>query len=173
MLLKMPTASMKECFSKSMEIKLLGQYSEYTSTIAQWLFDEFSHLEQAPISVETLEKRLSARTNLKKCPLTCICFHDGLPVGTASLVDDDGLKICSHLSPWLADVYVVPSYRRQGVGEALTRHVTTLAKLNGYKKCYLYTENQQAFFASLGWTQQMHTPAFHNKVPVTVMEWLL
>jgi len=153
-----------------MEIKLLGQCPEYTSTIAQWLFDEFSHLEQEPISAEALEKRLSSRINLKKCPLTCIFFHDDLPIGTASLVDDDGLKVCSHLSPWLADVYVVPSYRRQRVGESLTRHVTNLAKLNGHKKCYLYTENQQAFFASLGWTQQTHAPICHNKVLVTVME---
>ena len=91
-------------------------------------------------------------------------------MGTASLVNDD-LDSHHHLSPWLANVFVHPSFRAQGIGAALCRQVVEEAKRLGLRKIYLYTSQQQELYSSLGWIKSEE--AFLNEIPISIMKRLL
>jgi predicted N-acetyltransferase YhbS len=54
------------------------------------------------------------------------------------------------LTPWLAAVYVMPEYRRRGVGAALIQAVVEKAAL-GVETLYLSTVGREEYYASLGW----------------------
>ena len=56
------------------------------------------------------------------------------------------------LSPWLASVYVAADHRRQGIGSALVRRVAEEAASLGVEALYLFTPDQERFYARLGWT---------------------
>ena len=47
-------------------------------------------------------------------PLTVVASIEGVPVGSASLLEED-METHADLSPWLASVFVLPTSRRQGI----------------------------------------------------------
>lgn len=75
----------------------------------------------------------------------------GEVAGTASLVPDDG-DIRRDLSPWLASVYVLPAFRGRGIASALVRHLEARAAASGHAALHLFTPDQQALYARLGWS---------------------
>ena len=74
-------------------------------------------------------------------------------LGVATLVDDDELPDAPEPGPWLAAVFVTPDARKLGVGSALVEHVVNRARELGYSKIYLYTEHQELWYASKGWSK--------------------
>jgi N-acetylglutamate synthase-like GNAT family acetyltransferase len=56
------------------------------------------------------------------------------------------------LSPWLAAVYVAPAYRKQGIGSALVKAVESTAQQIQIARLYLFTPDQEHFYARLGWS---------------------
>ena len=74
-------------------------------------------------------------------------------LGVATLVDDDELPDAPEPGPWLAAVFVTPEARKLGVGSALVEHVVNRARELGYSKIYLYTEHQELWYASKGWSK--------------------
>ena len=74
-------------------------------------------------------------------------------LGVATLVDDDELPDAPEPGPWLAAVFVTPDSRKLGVGSALVEHVVNRARELGYSKIYLYSEHQELWYASKGWTK--------------------
>ncbi|WP_110666583.1 GNAT family N-acetyltransferase [Salinicola halophilus] len=87
-------------------------------------------------------------------------------VGTASLLSAD-LPTRPALSPWLASVLVLPGWRGRGIASALIDRVHREAEAHAVTRCYLYTPDQQALYARLGWRSQ-ETLTYRNAV-VTVM----
>ena len=55
------------------------------------------------------------------------------------------------LTPWLGGVFVLPAFRRQGIGSALCAAVEEHAQRTGVKTLYLFTLDQQSMYARLGW----------------------
>ncbi len=55
------------------------------------------------------------------------------------------------LTPWLAGLYVAPEHRREGIGSALVARVVGEARGLGLHRLYLYTPDQECFYARLGW----------------------
>ena len=56
------------------------------------------------------------------------------------------------LSPWLAAVYVLPEFRRQGIGSQLVRAIEETGKRLLLERLYLFTPDREAFYARLGWS---------------------
>ena len=73
-------------------------------------------------------------------------------LGLATLVDDDGLPGATEPGPWLAAVFVIPEARKLGVGTALVDHVVSRSRELGYHEIFLYTDHQQRWYESSGWT---------------------
>jgi GNAT superfamily N-acetyltransferase len=131
-----------------MQIVNLKDELNHLVTLASWHHDEWSYLNPDA----TLEERIE---EMKRClgpefiPTTYIAKDDEL-LGSAAIVEHD-MDTKQELSPWLASVYVAPQFRRKGVGSKLVLHVMNQARENGVEALYLFTPDEEEFYAHLGW----------------------
>lgn len=136
-----------------MHIVPLARRPDVIPTLARWLFEEWGYYHQND-SVERRMGELNGRLVEDRIPLTFAAFATTAPdapvIGTAALTPDD-MDDRPELTPWLASVLVAPTARGSGVGSALVRTVVAKAAQMGFPVLYLYTENQQALYARLGW----------------------
>jgi GNAT superfamily N-acetyltransferase len=94
--------------------------------------------------------RLTAYLSRGPLPMALIALWDGRPAGTACVNLDD-MSTRPGLSPWLANLYVDPAFRRRGIGGALVRAAEDAARAAGHARLHLYTPNQERLYAALGW----------------------
>jgi len=116
---------------------------------------------------------LFSRTANESLPMGLVALINGKPVGTASLIPDDmeggRMSRSIHiLTPWLADLFVIPEYRGKGIGSALINRIESEAGRLGYGMIYLYTEDCTSLYDSLGWVVREITR--YADLDVTVME---
>ncbi len=132
-----------------MRIEYLADYTEHIPTLAKWFHDEWGYLAPGRSLAEQME-RVRMKANRGTMPMAFIALDGDTPIGSASLVECD-MHSRSHLKPWLSSVFVAPSYRRRGVGTALVSRVVRAAKEQGFPLLYLWTPNEERFYAKRGW----------------------
>jgi uncharacterized protein (DUF952 family)/N-acetylglutamate synthase-like GNAT family acetyltransferase len=88
-------------------------------------------------------------------------------VGMATLVDDDELPNAPEPGPWLAAVLALPTYRGRGVATAVVQRIVRQAHELGIPALYLYTSDQQQWYANKGWITLRETEL--NGIAHTVM----
>ena len=138
----------------SFKVASLAEYPHHWQLSAQWSFVAWRH-EFPSDTVQTyLDQYALAASEPEKLieVFAAIDSHDKL-LGVATLVDDDELPDAPEPGPWLAAVFVTPDARKFGVGSALVEHVVNRARELGYPKIYLYTEQQENWYASKSWTK--------------------
>ncbi len=101
-------------------------------------------------TIEARRERLLGHLNRSILPMAWVAHKDGVVLGTAALRATD-LPGHDHLTPWLSGVFVLPQYRRCGIGTALCRHVESCALQLGHTQLYLFTLDQQALYKRGGW----------------------
>ena len=74
----------------------------------------------------------------------------GLVVATGYVMHQD-IHLFPTLTPWLSNIYVAPSHRKQGLGEWICHGLVAEAKLAGYPRLYLYTDTKTAWYEKMGW----------------------
>jgi GNAT superfamily N-acetyltransferase len=74
---------------------------------------------------------------------------DNRPAGSVFLVETD-LETHTHLTPWLAGLFVLPEFRSHGLGQALLHALVNEAGALGYDRLYLYTA-VAGFYHRHGW----------------------
>jgi predicted N-acetyltransferase YhbS len=101
-------------------------------------------------SWESRLTRFQSHMNRRDLPIAWVA-HDGAHVlGTAALRRYD-LPGFEALSPWLGGVFVAPEFRKRGVATSLCRFVEARASELGFERIYLFTLDQQALYARMGW----------------------
>ena len=88
-------------------------------------------------------------------------------IGMATLVDDDELPNAPEPGPWLAAVLTLPEHRSLGVASALIHRIIQRAHALGHANLYLYTSDQQEWYAKKGWIAARETEL--NGIAHTVM----
>jgi len=88
-------------------------------------------------------------------------------VGMATLVDDDELPNAPEPGPWLAAVLTLPAHRGIGVASAVVQRIVRQAHELGIPALYLYTSDQQQWYAKKGWIAARETEL--NGIAHTVM----
>jgi uncharacterized protein (DUF952 family)/N-acetylglutamate synthase-like GNAT family acetyltransferase len=88
-------------------------------------------------------------------------------IGMATLVDDDELPNAPEPGPWLAAVLTVPTNRAQGVASAVVQSIVQRAHELKIPAIYLYTNDQQQWYANKGWKPLRETEL--NGIAHTVM----
>jgi uncharacterized protein (DUF952 family)/N-acetylglutamate synthase-like GNAT family acetyltransferase len=88
-------------------------------------------------------------------------------IGMATLVDDDELPNAPEPGPWLAAVLTVPTNRAQGVASAVVQRIVQRAHELKLPAIYLYTNDQQQWYANKGWKPLRETEL--NGIAHTVM----
>jgi len=137
-----------------MQIGYLADHRAFIPVLAHWHHAQWSYLCPGD-SVARRITRLQAHLGKTQIPTTFVAYstaEDGaeIVVGSASLIAQD-MDTRPELSPWLASVYVAAEHRRQGIGSVLVRRVAQEATTLGVEKLYLFTPDQERFYAHLGW----------------------
>lgn len=154
----------------AVSVVALADHAVALPVVAGWLHREWLRawdLTQAESLAET-----RARMNRGVLPLALVALAGRTPVGTASLVDDahplNAASICS-----LAGVYVVPRWRRRGVGRLLCARAVELGAALRRQPVGLYTRDAEAFYLRIGWTRVVDAPLRDPAAPTlgVYMEW--
>ncbi len=134
----------------SMKIEYLEDRPEFIAELADLHFAEWSYLNPG----ETLEGKagyLRSNCGRNGVPSFVIAVEGGELMGSASLIAHD-MDNRPDLTPWLADVYVKPKFRRQGVATALIQRIEAEAKSAGVARLFLYTPDAADLYRQLGWS---------------------
>lgn len=115
-------------------------------------------------------KEFQKHINKKNLPLTLVAFVDTIPVGSVSLVEFE-LKSHTHLSPWVASLFVASAYQKRGIGKYLMEKITEIGSEMGYRQLYLYTPISD-YFAKSGWTviDKAQPKEYPKSVEILVMQ---
>ena len=133
-----------------MQIINLADAPEVIGTLARWHFDEW-HTLYPEETLEDFQTELAASTAQGTVPSTFVAQVDGNVVGSISLLPHD-MDIDEPWTPWLANLYVHPDYRQQGVGKQLIQHLIAFARRNSLDQLYLFTPSSRDYYEALGWT---------------------
>ena len=151
--------------ARALRIRQLGDTDPALATVACWLHEEWGHL-QPDASPALIMERLAERCGRGLVPSLYLASAGDYPLGTVSLVGLD-MPLRPLLSPWLASLWVLPAWRRRGVGTRLLAHAENRAAAVGLSPLYLFTENRQPFYARRGW--QSWEQLVYRGLRVTVM----
>ena len=150
-----------------MQLINLRQRPAAIDLIAPWHFAEWEALFPAR-TLADFSAELALCLSETTLPQTWLLLDStGEIVGTGSLLVHD-MATNQELSPWLANIYLRPDMRGQGLGAWLVRQLMQQAALLKIKTLYLFTEDQQAFYQRLGW--QLHHTEWYEGHWVSVMQ---
>ena len=146
---------------------LLKQQPELIPMLAHWHYLEWGALFPEKNAAD-FAADLAASLNEQQLPISWVLMYNQQVVGTASLLVHD-MQTNRELSPWLANIYLLPEARGKGLGKWLVQQVMAEAGKLGIKHLYLFTEDQAAFYQRLGW-QVLKQELYQGKA-VTIMSW--
>lgn len=152
-----------------MEITTLAAKTEYSKDVALMIFDEFV---EGTKSTKTLNDVVHFFQNTKTddFPITFIAILNEECIGTVSIFENDCTERPQY-KPWLASLYVKPSYRSQKVGSQLITYLLNHLQVLGYPSVYLKTENASQYYLNRGW-QLLETIHPHAE-PIDIFTYIL
>ena len=138
----------------SFKVVALTEHPHHWQTAAEWSFEAWRHDFPSDTVHTYLDQYALAASESEELLEVFMAIDSQVNLlGVATLVDDDELPNAPEPGPWLAAVFVTPEARKLGVGSALVEHVVNRARELGYPKIYLYTEHQELWYASKGWSK--------------------
>jgi predicted N-acetyltransferase YhbS len=134
----------------SFDIKRLTDDSSLPASIAKLQFEFWGPLT-GHSSADAYEQFLREAACSTRLPATLVAMDNETFLGSVNLLASE-MTTRAALSPWMAQLFVVSSERRRGVGNALVRASIDHAAKLGFQRTYLYTSGTlPAYYASLGW----------------------
>ena len=124
-----------------LNIKNISQHLDLLETIVDWHKNEWG---------EEWAEQVRQSTHADRIPTLYVALENGVPVGTAMLVNIDMLTH-PELAPWLGGVYVKPEYRGRGIASLLSQHAMNAATRMGIRCLWLYTVTAPRLYENLGW----------------------
>jgi GNAT superfamily N-acetyltransferase len=157
---------------EALRIVSIAERPDLIETVARWQFDEWGQLEPGDSLAARIAELSAQAAKPGGIPHTYIALDGEHPLGSASVVAQDGEAVRASprqrdLTPWLASVYVRPTARGHGVASALVRHVMTRVAAAGVTRLYLFTDGAQGLYERLGW-RVLGTDAY-NGLELTIM----
>lgn len=154
----------------SIRITDLRQCPQYLEQLATWHHEEWANLNPG----QSLEQRLVSMQDYlgkKVIPSTFVALGEDNEtlMGSAALIEND-MDTRPDLTPWLASVFVAPAFRRQGVGRALINRVIQHCYHNQIPRLYLFTPDQERFYATSGWQTLGHCEYRNHDITVMAIE---
>jgi len=155
---------------KTLIIEDLKDHRDFIPILADWHFREFGELCGAP-GEEKYRDLLMLHIREDLVPSTFVAIGAKGLIGSVSLVKCD-MPIMSHLTPWLARLYIHPPFREQGSGSELVEAAVQACQ-SSYSRLYLYTSGDLIpFYTRLGW-EIFEENVFYGGSPQTVMEYVM
>ena len=147
------------------KIEYLAEHPRVIPILANWHYQQWGHWSPDRTVGDRIQ-RLQTHLRRRQVPTTFVAFSGETLLGSASLVMND-LEARKDLCPWLASVFVAPQHRGKGVGGALILRVGDEARSLGFKTLYLFTSDQEMYYASRGWSA--FERSVHKNDPIVLM----
>jgi GNAT superfamily N-acetyltransferase len=139
-----------------MTIDYLANRPELAEQLAKWSWDEWNWIYQyRGQSFDHPLKNYRERARVDGLPLALVALaNDGAPIGTASLKRND-LETRTEMTPCLGGMFVVPEWRRRGVGSSLVRRALDEARRLGFRELFLWNDSPAAetLYRKLDWEE--------------------
>jgi predicted N-acetyltransferase YhbS len=142
----------------------LSAHPHAVDLLARWYHQEWYDIEG--LSLTALTEELTHRLVDPAQGTTFVAIAGGAPVGCISL-DPNDLPGHESRGPWLASLYVVPAWRRHGLGRALIERVIEAAAQAGEPALYLWTAGPTRRYEAAGFSTLEQTT--YGSRPITVM----
>ena len=133
-----------------MQIELLKAYPHYIIEIARWYQSEWGDLDPAN-SIDVFVRRLREFSNEGEIPVAFVACEHEKAVGACNIRLRREKE--PNYEPWFAGLYVLPAFRKQGIGSALLAHAEKYAQKLGIETLYLSTPDQQKLYEQHGWRE--------------------
>lgn len=138
-------------------------------TLAAWHHREWGEL-MAPWSLAEARAELAECVAANGFPATLVAFDEsGQLAGSVSLVATDAPDFPEY-SPWLASLYVAPSFRGRGLGKQLIDALVVHAHKLGFERLYLFTPVSPEIYRRGGWREIGKRPIGDHAVTLMVHE---
>lgn len=131
-----------------LSVEFLADHPALSPVIGGWHWDEWG-AEDPGGSAEEWAQALAADAGRGQVPSVWIALLDGSAVGSVTLVASD-MDTREELTPWLGGLFVIPAFRRRGIGRRLIETCELAAAALGYPTLYLHTVVPD-YYARLGW----------------------
>lgn len=148
-----------------MEVVDVSEVPEAIDVLASWHFAEWG-------SLYPNESQEDFKEELRKClecgavPATFVAMENNELLGSISVLARD-MDIEEPWGPWLANFYVQPRYRSEGVGKRLISALLAHCAAHGIPGLYLFTPSTRAYYERLGW-EAIRSTEYHGQ-SVTIM----
>jgi len=129
-------------------IHALGDHADAIPSVAAWFYDEWRQI-YGEETLASVRQRIETWAAGNQIPTALVAVAGNRVIGTVALKDRE---LHFPYSPWLAGLFVVPQFRRNGIGAQLVGAAERKAVSLGVKRLYLYTPGSQAFYEGLGWS---------------------
>ena len=131
-----------------MTISGLRPGSPAVRVCAQWRYDAF--LKDGGFTFEETLAQLAALVERQDYEIALLAEVEDVPAGTCLFVREE-IDPRHELTPWLAGLFVAPTFRGQSVGRALVAAIKDHARQVGCGRLHLYATTAEGFYARLGW----------------------
>lgn len=134
-------------------IRPMIEHAGAVPRIAAWFFEEW-RLIYGGETQASVQRRIESWLTQRQIPTALVALSGNQVVGTVALKERELPQFPE--SPWLAGLYVVPEFRRHGIGALLVQAAEREAASLGVERLHLYTPGSQQFYARLGWSVLGH-----------------
>jgi len=142
----------------------LSEVPQYGPLAMEWIYNTWGARKGR--TVEDARAKASVYENFDKLPIMLIATMNDAPAGCVILCECD-LPGYEQYSPWLASLYVEPSYRGYGVAQQLALELERVALNLGYNQIYLFTDGHEQYYKKCGW-EPLITPEYSGR-RITIM----
>lgn len=131
-------------------VELLCHRHDLKRLVSSWLLTEWPEWygSSGPGDLSRDIEAFSASPSA--LPVGLVVFSEDEPVGFGAL-KQDSIPTHLHLTPWAAAGFVLPAYRRHGIGAALLRALVSHAASLGYPAVYCGTSTASTLLERSGW----------------------
>jgi GNAT superfamily N-acetyltransferase len=126
----------------------LSERPDLARITGSWRWEAFFSEEDTLADV--LAREHACANSAAAIPAVLVLLEGIEPAGMVTLCLDD-LSGRPELNPWLAGLYVDPSYRGKGYGRRLITELESLASKLQIKRLSLYSSNAVGLYANAGW----------------------
>lgn len=143
-----------------LRISHLADHPDAVPVLKQWFEIAWADY-YGPAGPGNAAQDLLAYSSREKLPVGLVAFYAGQLCGIAAL-KPDSISTHTHLSPWAAAGFVVPGFRRRGIGAKLVSALEDVARALGYSTIYCGTSTAIDLLKRQEW-QFMERVRYHGE----------
>jgi len=135
---------------EEVSIRRLSGHRELLPVVASWFREEWPDWYGASAKGNARDDLLAYANAGDAIPFGLVAFYNDIPSGFGAL-KKEAIPAGSLPGPWVGAGYVVPEFRRRGIGSLLLRALIQEVRRIGFEHIYCGTSTSVSLLAREGW----------------------